>query len=79
MFKNTNADGTLNLCSKRVAALRKERNLSQRALADELQLRGLDIGKNMIQQLESGRRYVSDIELKVIAEYFSVTTDSLLG
>lgn len=42
MFKNKNADGTLNLCGNKITELRKERDLSQRALADQMQLRGLD-------------------------------------
>lgn len=78
MFKNKNPDGTLNLCGKYVATLRKAKNLSQKELADELQRKGLDVGKNMVQQVESGERFVTDIELKVIAEYFAVTADSLL-
>lgn len=78
MFKNKNKDGTLNLCGRMVAKLRKEATLSQRALADKLQLLGLDINKNAIQQIECGQRFVTDIELKAIARYFNVTTDDLL-
>jgi len=51
---------------------------SQRALADQMQLLGIDIGKNAIQQIESGERFVTDIELKVFAEFFKITTDELL-
>lgn len=53
--------------------------MSQRALADRLQLSGLDVGKNVIQQIESGERFVSDIELKAIAAVFGVSADVLLG
>lgn len=78
MFKNKNIDGTLNICGKIVSKLRKDRGLSQRALADQLQLLGLDLNKNAIQQIESGQRFVTDIELKALALYFNVTTDQLL-
>lgn len=78
MFKNKNDDGTLNLCSSKVAKLRKEKNLSQRALADKLQLTGMDLNKNAIQQIESGKRFVTDIELNAIAKFFDVTTDKLV-
>ncbi|NLJ31233.1 MAG: helix-turn-helix transcriptional regulator [Clostridiales bacterium] len=78
MFKNKNADGTLNLCGSKITELRKERDLSQRALADQMQLRGMDLNKNAIQQIESGRRFVTDIELKAFAAFFDVTTDELV-
>lgn len=78
MFKNKNQDGTLNLCGEKISVLRKEHKLSQRALADELQRRGLDLGKNAIQQIESKERFVTDIELRVIASYFKVMIDELV-
>ena len=64
-----------------MAELRKSMKpkMSQRALADRLQLSGLDVGKNVIQQIESGERFVSDIELKAIAAVFGVSADVLLG
>ena len=79
MFKNKNEDGTLNRCGKAVIGLRKEAGLSQRALADQLQLLGMDLNKNAIQQIESGKRFVTDIELHAIAGYFKVPADRLLG
>jgi len=78
MFKNKNEDGTLNLCSKRITELRIEKKLSQRAFAEKLQLMGIDLNKNAIQQIESGKRFVTDIELKSIALFFNVTTDELV-
>jgi len=78
MFKNKNPDGTLNICGRKIEAFRKERKLSQRALADELQLMGIDLGKNAIQQIESGERFVTDIELRAFASYFGVASDDLI-
>lgn len=52
--------------------------VSQRKLADRLQLMGLDLGKNAIQQIESGQRFVTDIELKALAQALGVTADELL-
>lgn len=78
MFKNKSPDGTLNLCGKNIHILRKAKSLSQRALADGLQLQGIDLGKNAIQQIESGKRFVTDIEIKALAVYFGVTVDELL-
>lgn len=52
--------------------------MSQRILAERLQIKGIDIDKNAIQRIESGERFVTDIELKVLAEIFEVTADELL-
>lgn len=78
MFKNKNPDGSLNICGSNIAALRKASELSQRGLADQLQLLGIDFSKNAIQQIESGERFVTDIELKAIAKFFQTSTDNLL-
>ena len=80
MFKNKN-DGKNNLCGEKVRELRENfpTKLSQRALADKMQLIGIDVDKNAIQRIESGKRFVTDIELKALAEIFSVTVDELIG
>ena len=43
---------------KKCCCFRKELQISQRELADWLQLIGLDIDKNAIQRIESGQRFV---------------------
>ena len=78
MFKNKNEDGSLNMCGPKIALLRKEKKLSQRALADQLQLQGMDLNKNAIQQIESGKRFVTDIELKAFSGFFHVSVDELV-
>lgn len=80
MYKNRAPDGKNNLCGGRVAALRTARvpKLSQRGLADLLQLGGLDVDKNAVQRIESGQRFVTDIELKALAEALGVTVEELL-
>ncbi len=80
MFKNRNKDGTLNISGIRIAALRKalRPKVSQRALAEKLQLEGVDLDKNAIQLIESGKRFVTDIELKALAKVLKVSADDLL-
>ena len=46
--------------------------------ADMLQRAGLDVDKNAIQRIECRQRFVTDIELKVIAKVLGVTCDELL-
>ena len=80
MYKNRNSNGKLNLCGEKIQLLRKQMTpkVSQRALADKLQLAGIDLDKNAIQRIESGQRFVTDIELRAFAIIFQVTTDFLL-
>lgn len=80
MYKNRASNGNCNLCGRRVAQLRMEMSprVSQRALADRLQLAGLDLDKNAVQRIESGQRFVTDIELRALAAVFGVTADELL-
>ncbi len=52
---------------------------SQRKLADMLVLQGLGIDKNAIQRIEAGQRFVTDIELKVLARVLNTSYNELLG
>ena len=81
MYKNKAAGGRNNLCGGKVAALRKacRPRVSQRALAEALQLQGMDLDKNAIQRIESGQRFVTDLELEALARHFGVSADVLLG
>jgi transcriptional regulator with XRE-family HTH domain len=79
MFKARTADGRNNITGIKMKELRKALKISQRELSDRLQVVGLDIDKNAIQRIESGQRFVTDIEILTIAKCFNVTVSSLLG
>lgn len=81
MQKNKLPKGTRNICGWKIAMLRMrlQPRCSQRALADKMQLLGLNMTKNMIQCIESGERSVTDIELKAFAEVFQISVDELLA
>lgn len=81
MFKNKTPDGKLNISGEKISQLRMALpgKISQRKLADKLQLEGLTIDKNAIQQIESGKRFVIDTELKGFAKVLGVTADELLA
>ena len=80
MFKNKN-NGVNNLCGEKIRDLRLKypTKLSQRALADKMQLIGIDVDKNAIQRIESGKRFVTDIELVYLAQVLNVSYEELLG
>lgn len=80
MFKNK-VNGKNNICGDKVKEIRllQTPKMSQRILADKLQLLGIDVDKNAIQRIESGQRFVTDIEIKAIARIFDITVDQLLS
>lgn len=78
MFNNRTPDGRNNICGVKIAKLRKNLHISQRQLADNLQLINLDIDKNAVQRIESGQRFVTDIELIALAKVFDTTIEELL-
>ena len=79
MFINKNSDGLNNVCGKKIAYLRKNLKISQRILADKLQLSGLDVDKNAIQRIECGKRFVTDIELIAFSKVFNISVEELLN
>ncbi len=79
MFINKTKEGKNNLIGERLTVLRKEMKLSQRAFADKLQIKGLEIDKNAIQRIECGKRFVTDIELVKICLALKTTPDALLA
>ena len=79
MFINKSQDGLNNFCGKNIAQFRKALNISQRELADRLQLAGLDIDKNAVQRIECGKRFVTDIEIVYISKVLNVSFEDLLN
>ena len=79
MFINKTRDGLNNVCGKNIAQFRIELKISQRELADKMQLVGIDIDKNAIQRIECGKRFVTDIEIIAFAKVFDKTYEELLN
>ena len=80
MFKNKN-NGRNNLCGEKIRDLRLKypTKLSQRALADKMQLIGIDVDKNAIQRTEAGKRFVTDVELVHFARVLNTSVEELLN
>lgn len=77
MPKPRSDSGKKNLISENLIELRHRRNLSQRALAHELQLAGCDIDKNVITRIETQKRYVTDIEIQKLCEVLNTSFEEL--
>jgi transcriptional regulator with XRE-family HTH domain len=67
-----------NSCGKEVRKLRTDAGLSQDALAAKAQLAGWDIGRGVIAKIETGTRYVNDLELVALCRLLSVEPTELL-
>ena len=74
--KKTNSK---NRIGKRVKELRTAKQLSQKALAEQLQLAGYEFNDLTVLRIEQGTRFVPDYEVVALAEYFQVSCDYLLG
>ena len=78
MFINKAENGLNNICGRNISKMRKQSAISQRQLADRMQLIGIDIDKNAIQRIECGKRFVTDIEIVAFSKVFDVTVEDLL-
>lgn len=78
MFTNRTPDGRNNIVGVKIAQIRKNLRISQRELADRLQINGLDIDKNAVQRMESGQRFITDIEIVALAKVLGVTIEELI-
>lgn len=77
MFINKTKDGRNNVCGKNISKYRMKVKISQRELADRLQRIGLDVDKNAIQRMESGQRFITDLELLYLCRALNVTMEQL--
>ena len=72
-------EGKKNIIGDKVKSLRKEKGISQKALAEQLQLLGFDFNDLTVLRIETGKRFVADYELMALADFFDVSSDYLLG
>lgn len=79
MFINKTAEGHNTLCGRNIARFRTELHISQRELADRMQLAGYDMDKNAVQRIEAGKRFVTDIEIVGFSKVLSRSFEELLG
>lgn len=67
-----------NIIGAKIKQLRINKNLTQKALAEKLQLEGYEFSDLTILRIEQGKRFVPDYEVLALATFFGVTTDYLL-
>ena len=68
-----------NIIGPKIKQLRVSKKLTQKALAEKLQLEGYEFSDLTILRIEQGKRFVPDYEVAVLAKFFNVSTDELLS
>lgn len=71
-------DGSKNLVGPRIRALRQKAGLSQEGLMAQLQLLGMNAERGVIKRMENGDRVVSDLEVRLLAQFFKVSYEYLI-
>ena len=68
--------GDKNCIGRNVVSLRKEKDIKQKILLAQLQLKGIDIGQSSLA-LEGQRREASDREVLALSQIFQVPMERL--
>lgn len=79
MKKRSQPLGNNNIIGEYVTQLRKQKKMTQKELAAQMQLRGVDINPSSLSKLEGQTRIATDREVRVIAEIFKISADELLN
>ena len=66
---------TKNISGKVLRELRMEKKMSQKQLAEKLQLEGIDLTSKEISKIENNSRLVQDFELFGFAKILGVSAD----
>jgi len=69
--------GDKNICGANIERLRKALGMKQRELAEQMQIRGVDINLSSLSKIEGQQRVVTDIELQTIAAILNVDIEEL--
>lgn len=68
-----------NIIGQQVRTLRKAQKLTQRELAEKLQLQGIDATDLTVLRIENGTRFVPDYEVKELAKVLNVSYGEIFG
>ena len=77
-MKMIGIDGRRNICGAKLKGFRRKKGISQENLAAKVQLRGLDLTQKTISRIETGKRLITDYELKYLADALGVPVRELL-
>jgi transcriptional regulator with XRE-family HTH domain len=78
-MKKTRAKRSKNISGARIAAIRKQKGMTQSELAEKVQALGVNLDRAAIAKIENGLRCVLDYELPPIATAMRVSITTLLN
>lgn len=76
-MKTNKYKNKLNFLGKIIATKRKELKMSQNVLASQMQLKGINIGKNDISKIEGQNRTIKDYELIALKDILNIDLNNL--
>ena len=76
-MKSNGYKGSANKVGKNIRMLRFARGLSQRKLAEEMQLKGYNFERTTILKIEKGKRTILDYEVEAFADIFEISLNEL--
>lgn len=76
-MRSNKYNGKANFLGEIISERRKELKMSQNKLASNMQIFGVNIGKNDISKIESGNRLIKDFELIAIKEILNLDINSI--
>lgn len=79
MKPRVQAYGTKNTCGARIEALRKNQQMSQAYMVQQMRMRGAGINESSYSKLEGQIRACTAEELHAIAQVLGVRMEDLLG
>ena len=72
-------NGSKNVIGPAVRRLRKENGLTQKELAEQVQLQGVEMDDLAVLRIEKGLRFAADYEVRALAEVFRVNMEELFS
>ena len=73
MEKNISKDNRLNIAGKNIKQIRKEKKITQEELCARMQIMGFKLSRSDISKLETGKRFINDIEIVGFAKALKIS------
>ena len=72
-------ESSKNIIGSKIKELRKSQGMTQKEVAEKLQLLGYEFSDLTILRIEQGKRFVPDYEVAILADFFGTSADELLS
>lgn len=73
MKRNTSNNIQMNIAGKNIKQIRKEKKITQEELCARMQIMGFKLSRSDISKLETGKRFINDIEIVGFAKALKIS------